>query len=200
METKVEKQNGIAKQEAKPNLLAEINSDLKLAKTADQFNEILNREPNSKWVKKHPFAAGVNYLPIDKVEHMLTVIFQEWRVEVLDYKTIFNSVTVQVRLHYKNPTTGQWGYHDGLGAMDVQVEKGESPADLSKIKAYAIMKCLPAAKSYAIKDAAEHLGKLFGRDLNRRDTIAFSGIYSTEEKAEAYQNQLKKLQGNGSNE
>jgi hypothetical protein len=40
------------------------------------------------------------------------------------------------------------------------------------------MKSLPAAESYAIKDAAEKLGILFGKNLNRKDTIAFSGAYS----------------------
>ena len=29
----------------------------------------------------------------------------------------------------------------------------------------------PMAKSYALKDAAEHIGVLFGRDLNRKDTM-----------------------------
>ncbi len=32
---------------------------------------------------------------------------------------------------------------------------------------------LPMAKSYAIKDACDHFGKLFGRDLNRKETMGF---------------------------
>jgi ABC-type transporter lipoprotein component MlaA len=32
---------------------------------------------------------------------------------------------------------------------------------------------LPIAKTFAIKDATGHLGKIFGRDLNRKDTIPF---------------------------
>ena len=31
----------------------------------------------------------------------------------------------------------------------------------------------PMAKTIAIKDACDHFGKLFGADLNRKDTIAF---------------------------
>lgn len=31
----------------------------------------------------------------------------------------------------------------------------------------------PLAKSQAIKDACHHFGKLFGADLNRKDTISF---------------------------
>ena len=32
-----------------------------------------------------------------------------------------------------------------------------------------------------IKDAAEHLGKLFGRDLNRKDAVAYNNLYATPE-------------------
>ena len=39
----------------------------------------------------------------------------------------------------------------------------------------------PAAKSYAIKDAVEHLGKMFGRDLNRSDTVGYKFLYKDEQ-------------------
>ena len=41
------------------------------------------------------------------------------------------------------------------------------------------MKALPSAKSYALKDAAELLGDLFGKNLNRKDVLAFIGAYDT---------------------
>lgn len=146
---------------------------------SDALNILLNQPVPSKWVKDHPMAAGVKYLPIDKVEFMLTRIFQEWKVEVVNYAALFQSVSVHVRLHYKNPITGEWLYQDGLGAVAVQTDKGASAADLSKIKSDAIMKALPAAESYAIKDAAEKLGTIFGKNLNRKDAIAFEvGSYS----------------------
>jgi len=120
----------------------------------------------------------VDYLPIDKVEYLLTRIFQEWKCEVISYSNLFNSVSCHVRLHFKNPLTGEWNFQDGVGAFDVQTEKGASAADLSKINANAVMKALPAAKSYALKDAAEMLGQLFGSNLNRKDTIAFAGSHN----------------------
>lgn len=46
------------------------------------------------------------------------------------------------------------------------------------------MKALPAAKSYAIKDACEHIGKLFGRDLNRTDTLVHSMTYENPDNAD----------------
>lgn len=157
--------------------LSELHYDVEKAFKNDKLNLLLNQEPVKNWIKEHPMAKGVFYVPIDKVELMLTRIFQEWRVEVRLFQPLFNSVSVHIRLHYLNPITSEWSYQDGLGAVPVQTDKGASAADLGKIKNDAIMKALPAAESYAVKDAAEKLGKLFGKDLNRRDTLPFSGAY-----------------------
>lgn len=147
----------------------------------DELKTLLNQPVPEKLIKRHPFvkADGVNlpYLPIDKVELLLDKIFQEWRIEVLNVLQLFNAISVTIRLHYKNPLNGEWSYHDGVGAMGVQTDKGASASDLGAIKQDSVMKALPAAKSYAIKDAADHLGTLFGRNLNRKDTLAFVGAY-----------------------
>lgn len=160
--------------------LRELDSNIEQAYKEDAFNLLLNQNPPKSWVKNHPFAKGVKYISIDRIENNLTQIFREWKVEVINYAALFNSVSVHIRLHYKSPVSNQWHYHDGLGAVSVQTDKGKSAADLAAIKNDAVMKALPAAKSYAIKDAAEHLGKLFGRDINRKDEIGFSPKYMDE--------------------
>ncbi len=157
--------------------LQELHHDIEQAFKNDQLNTLLNQPVPERWIKEHPVAKNVRYLPIDKVEFMLKRIFQEYKIEVLGYSQIFNSVACHVRLHYLNPLTGVWSFHDGLGAVGVQTEAGASAADMLKIKSDAVMKALPAAESYAIKDAAEKLGTIFGADLNRKDTIAFMGAY-----------------------
>lgn len=166
--------------------LVDLHHDVQTAFKNDKLNLLLNQPPHVDWQKKHPTAKVKNdkgeevasrYIPIDKIEFLLTYIFQEWRVEVLREGVMFNSVYVTIRLHYKNPVTGEWQYHDGVGAKDLQLDKGAKASDLTQIKPAAVMMALPSAKSYAIKDAAEHLGSLFGRDLNRRDTIQFAGTY-----------------------
>lgn len=153
----------------------------------DSLNELLNQPPHASWVKSHPMAKAKNdqgetipakYLPIDKVEFLLTYIFQNWRIEVLREQVMFNSISITVRLHVQNPITLEWTYNDGVGAMNVQTDAGKSAADLGAIKAAAVQMALPSAKSYAIKDAAEHFGAIFGRDLNRRDIIQFSGAHT----------------------
>lgn len=173
--------------------LAELHQDVQAAFKNDQFKLLLNQPPAAAWLKKHPLATTKNdqgqkvaseYLPIDKIEFMLDRIFQEWKIEVLSASVMFQSIAVTVRLHYKNPVTGEWSFHDGVGAKSVQTNQGASAADLSAIKDAAVQMALPSAKSYAIKDAAEHLGAIFGRDLNRRDVIMFAGAYDPEAKHE----------------
>jgi hypothetical protein len=174
-----------AKEQAKSKLptLQELHHDELTAFKNDQFNLLLNQPVPEAWVKDHPFAKNVKYLPIDKVEFLLTRIFQQWKIEVIKYSALFNSVSVHIRLHLLHPLTGEWFYHDGLGAVGVQTDKGASASDISAIKQDAIMKALPAAESYAIKDAAEKLGIFFGKNLNRKDTVGFSGAYSKEDVA-----------------
>lgn len=35
---------------------------------------------------------------------------------------------------------------------------------------------LPGAESYAIKDAAEKIGRVFGKDLNRKELMAYENL------------------------
>lgn len=147
----------------------------------DEFLAIVNQEPPAKFVKDHPLARGVKYMPIEVIEMMLTKVFQNWYVEVLESAQLANSIKVTVRIHYTHPITGRDTFQDGIGAVAIQVEKGKNASDLGAIKSNAIMLGLPAAKSFAIKDAAEHIGKVFGRDLNRKDTMAFNPSYATGE-------------------
>lgn len=170
--------------------LSDLQSDTIEAYKHDQLNLLLNQQPPQSWVKVNKYANNANYLPIDKIEHLLTRIFQRWRVEVIGYSQLFNSVSCHIRLHYLNPVTGQWDFHDGVGASDVQVKSGSTPADLGNINKNAVGMALPIAKSYAIKDASHHLGKLFGKDLNRKDTLDFqpqSEIVTVNELYELFQ-------------
>jgi len=180
--------------------LQELNVDPEEAFKNDVLNKLLNAEPPANWIKSHPFVkmqdangqnAPLKYLPIDKVEYLLIRIFQETKVEVLQVQQLFNSVAVTIRLHYKNPINGEWKWHDGVGACGIQTDKGASAADLTAIKQSAVMMALPSAKSYAIKDAADHLGKLFGRDLSRKDTVGFTPSYLPSELLKATAEQVQ---------
>jgi hypothetical protein len=163
--------------EDKNNLptIAELTGDIETAFKNDQFNLLMNQEPPLKWVKKHPFIKDHNYVPIDKVEYLLKKLFKLYKIEVLKTGMLLNAVEVTVRVHYLHPVVNEWMFHDGVGAQELQTQKdsGNLKLDMSNVNRGAVTMALPIAKSLAIKDAADHLGKLFGADLNRKDTLSF---------------------------
>lgn len=156
--------------------IAELTGDVELAFKNDQFNLLLNQNPPEKWVKKHPFVKDHNYVPIDKVEHLLKKIFKLYKIEVIKTGMLLNAVEVTTRVHYVHPVTNEWMFHDGVGAQEVQTQKdtGSLKLDMSNINRGAVAMALPIAKTLSVKDACDHLGKLFGADLNRKDTLNYT--------------------------
>lgn len=151
--------------------ISDLYADVELMQKSDELTVLLNQHPKPEWVKKHPMIANYSYLPIDKVEFLLKMIFKKYRIEVLREGTAHNGVYVVVRVHYLNPVTSEWDFHDGIGAKELQTAKGASAADLSQITSAALTMAFPIAKTIAIKDACDHFGRLFGADLNKRDVI-----------------------------
>lgn len=150
--------------------------EVELAKQND-LNILLNQEPKADWVKAHPmFKDKVKYIPIERIEYLLTSIFIKWNVEIRTVQLIANSVVVTVRLSYLNPITNEMDFQDGVGAAPLQTDKDAGATDWTKIKSDAVMKAAPAAESFAVKDAAEKIGKLFGKDLNRADKIMYDSL------------------------
>lgn len=144
----------------------------------DQLKVLLNKRPPNSWVKVNKYANNSKYIPIDKVELLLKTLFKQFRIEVIGYAQVFNSITCHVRVHYIHPVNGEWSSHDGVGGADVQVKSGSSASDLANINNNAVGMALPIAKSYAIKDACHHLGYLFGGDLNRNDIQDYKPMFS----------------------
>jgi hypothetical protein len=154
--------------------LAELTADPEQAYRDDAFKAILMSEPPEQWIKVNKYANNSRYLPIDKVELLLDRIYKKWRVEVKDQGHSFNGVWVSIRLHVFNPVSNEWDWNDGTGAEEIQVKAGSSPADLANINKGALSMAYPKAESEAIKDASHKFGRIFGRDLNRKDLEGFA--------------------------
>lgn len=147
---------------------------------------LLNKQVPRKWIKEHPTVKievmgrkqALKFLPIDKIRFLLNRIFGlGWKDEIIGVYQTFNSVVVSVRLHFCVPGTGVWFYHDGIGAVAAQTNKDAAASDLGAIKSDAIMKAAPSAASYALSNAAEKLGDLFGANINKPDSINWGGAY-----------------------
>lgn len=166
--------NGLVPKEPKLPALSELFDDTETAYETEALNKILNSPIPEKWIKKHPTVDNHLFLPIDKVEFLLRKIFKRFKVKITGQGTAFNGVWVTVRVKYFNPVTEEWEYQDGIGSVQLQTKKGTSPADLANINYGAVGMAFPIAKSEAIKDACHLIGNIFGANLNRRDTIAFT--------------------------
>jgi hypothetical protein len=152
------------------------DGDLPLKQGQNELNLLLNQPPNPAWIKEHPFAKGVKYIPIERIEYLLTRLFIKWRVEVKQIQTIANSCVVTIRLHYQNIEDNDWSWQDGIGAAPIQTEKDAGAMEWDRVRTDSVMKSAPAAESYAVKDAAEKIGKIFGKDMNRKDTIIYDSL------------------------
>lgn len=170
-----------------PTLLELYNDSESIAKQ-NKLNIILNAEPKKEWIKEHPFVKGLKYLPIERVEYLLTMIFSKWRVEIKETKILANSITTTVKVWYIDPISGEWDWQDGVGAIPIQTEKGSGALDFDKMNKTSIQMGLPASESFAIKDACEKLGRIFGKDLNRKDNINYDRLYSMIDTTETVNN------------
>lgn len=156
--------------------IQELYSNTDLAVQQEALNHYLNQQPPANWVKVHPFIKNYKYLPIDKVEFLLRKFYKSYKIEVLKTGLLLNCVEVTVRVNYLDPITGEWMFHDGVGAEELQTQKdtGTLKIDMSNLNKGAIKMALPIAKTIAIKDACDHFGEIFGASLNRKDIIQFN--------------------------
>ena len=137
---------------------------------------LLNQDPPAKWLVQHPMIRDYRYIPIEKIEYLLTKIYPRWWVEIRNSQIVANSVVVTVRLHVINPLTGAEEWQDGIGAAPVQTDKGAGATDWNSVKTDGVQKAAPAAETYAVKDAAEKFGKIFGRDIARKGSMNYTDL------------------------
>lgn len=150
-------------------------------KTQEKFLEFINMQPPQEWVANHQFINGHKYLPIDKVEFLLKSIFKYYKIEVLGFDQLLDSIACHVRVHYLHPISKEWMFQDGVGAWEIQTNKGSGKLkiDGSNSSKSAITMALPIAKSEAIKDACDLIGDIFGGNLSRKNSLQFYADSST---------------------
>lgn len=144
-----------------------VAGQLKELQNEMEFHKLLSKSPK-KLAKKHP-QINAQYLPVGIIEQMLDAIFPSWSFERVDSGILANSVFYEGVLTVQSPHNGKIFKRTGVAAIPIQLGKGSKPMEIENIVATAIQKNLPTAKSVALKNAAQSLGNLFGRSLNRDD-------------------------------
>lgn len=176
-----------------PTLSDLYNEDINEAYKDQKLNLLLNAEPKPSWIKSRNInGKEFKYLPIDKVEYLLRKLFGQFRIKVLAVNQIHGGVQVTVRVYYLLPPNEDkertWAFQDGVGAVTLS-------------HTYELEPAVPLAKTFAVKDACDHIGNIFGANLNRLDVITFNKDEGIDKTAEleykikdlfmVYQDQLK---------
>lgn len=140
------------------------NLEREFAPLLEAFRKKLADPIDPKIVKK---LRGIKYVPIEVIEQRLDTIYNGlWSVENLHYSVEINSVVVSLDLKVFHPVARVWMTRSGIASIPVQVDAGDKSANPIP-KPTALQKNMPAAKAIAVKNAAQSLGRHFGRNLNR---------------------------------
>lgn len=160
----------------------------------NQLATLLNKDPSPQWIAEHPIIKVKNqqgkrvplqYLPIERIEWLMISIYKSWRVEIKAIQLIGNGIVVTVRVWFLDPLADDWDFTDGVGAQPLQTEKDAGATDWNKLNTMSVQMATPAAESFAIKDACEKLGKLFGKDLNRARDLGYGHLEKQAKKLES---------------
>lgn len=131
------------------------------------FNTLINRQPSKTWIKSNN---NIDYLPIRVVESLLSSVYGVYQIEMAGSpQLIGNSIVVSVHLNVFHPVLQQFIKYAGVGAVPVQLSRNSKPMQIENLLGTAIQKNAPAAKSFAVSNAAKSIGPLFGSDLNSEE-------------------------------
>jgi hypothetical protein len=147
-----------------------------------KFQARLNSLPDDIGVESTPDKKAKT-LVISHVEMTLDeIFFGHWRTENFKWSAIANEVQGSLELVCLHPVTGFEMRRTGAASIVITVDKvpdeiKEDPIARNRWaltpdnkKPNALDLAFPKLKTECLKNAALSLGKLFGRDLNRRNT------------------------------
>lgn len=115
--------------------------------------QILSWQPKAEWIETLKEANNYKYLPIDKIEWLLSRLFKKVDIEITHIISDGKRCIVGVNLIYEH--NGWMQKKAGVGCVDESSFNSSATA-------------FPIAKSIAIRDAAELIGNIFGGNLNRK--------------------------------
>jgi hypothetical protein len=114
-------------------------------------------------------------MPISRVEMLLdTLFFGLWWTENFTTKQVLNEFVGELELVVVHPVTGMQIRRVGAAAIQITQDQGATIAQfMDTKKKNALDLAYPKLKAECVKNAAQSLGKRFGRDINRKaETVA----------------------------
>lgn len=147
----------------------EYGIDEKLKLLCQDFTRRLNLEPNPAEFDKTPDGKAKT-LPISFIEMTLDELFLgQWEVSEPSYQQIFNEVVGTAILTVWHPVTKRPLKRAGFASVIITQDANATIAEFNQTKKKnALDLTFPKLKAEIVKNAAQSLGKVFGRDINRR--------------------------------
>lgn len=153
-------------------------NDADILMKLQKFLLLLNREPTSESIDKTPDGKA-RTVTISHIEMTLDEIyFGLWSTENFKWSGIANEVQGSLELVLIHPITGREVRRTGTGSVIIMVdkapdniqgqEKNRWALNPDNKKPNALDMAFPKLKAECLKNAAQSLGKLFGRDINRK--------------------------------
>jgi hypothetical protein len=141
---------------------------------SQEFQRRLNAEPNPAEFELTPDGKAKT-LPISFVEMTLDEIYLgQWELSDPSYQQIFNEVVGTATLTVWHPITGRGLKRAGFASVVITQDKDAAIADFNMTKKKnALDLTFPKLKAEILKNAAASLGKIFGRDINRKKKDSF---------------------------
>lgn len=151
------------------------------------FTKRLNNDPNPAEFDKTPDGKA-SYLPISFIEMSLDELFLgQWGTENFKWSAITNEVQGSLELVLTHPITGKEIRRTGAASIVITVDSIDQEAKDSMSKQARNLYALnpenkkpnaldmgfPKLKAECLKNASSSLGKLFGRDINRKKKDVF---------------------------
>jgi hypothetical protein len=142
------------------------------------FQTKLNREPNPTELGKTPDGKA-RTLPISFIEMTLDELFLgQWETSEPTYQQVFNEVIGSMVLTVWHPITGRPIRRVGFASVVITQDKDAQISEFTTTKKKnALDLSFPKLKSECLKNAAQSLGKVFGRDLNRATSDAYQPTF-----------------------
>ena len=146
----------------------------------EKLNKIFSGNPDSKFVTN--FQDKFNYLPISHMETLLDeYFFGHWSTTNFKYQQMINEIIGDIELVLTHPITGETIIRSGAASVQIQQKKGSELIEFTDTKIKnALVMGFPRLKAECIKNAIQSLGKLFGRDLNRKIVDNYNSLLGDE--------------------
>lgn len=143
-----------------------------------KFTALMYKSPPAESIGETPDGKAKT-VTISHIETTLDeLFFGQWSLTDTHYQREFNEVIGSGVLTVINPITGREIKRTGFAAIQITQDAGSSLSQFNDTKKKnALDLSFPKLKAEILKNAAQSLGPIFGRDLNRKIKDTYNPLF-----------------------